>query len=144
MAETRKDVNLLMKTESAKKWFEFTDRDLRGAQNLLKSEDYILACYHCQQAAEKALKAYIFSVPGKSELDNKYRTHDLIKLAKFSELEISEEMLGLLYNLNPLNVETRYEVKQSKVLSQLVPDICKQYVSNTEEFVSWIKSKLYA
>lgn len=133
-----------MNTETSEKWLEFTDRDLRGAQNLLKSEDYILACYHCQQAAEKAIKAYIFSVLGKSELDKTYWTHDLIKLAKLSGLEIPENMLGLLYNLNPLNIEARYEVKQSKVLSQLVPDICKQYVSNTEGFVSWIKNKLCA
>jgi HEPN domain-containing protein len=133
-----------MNAEIAERWTEFTDRDLRGAQNLLKSEDYILACYHCQQAAEKALKAYIFSILKKPELDKTYRTHDLIKLAKFSELEIPENMLGLLYDLNPLNIEARYEVKQSKILSQIVPDICKQYVSNTEEFVSWIKNKLCA
>ena len=133
-----------MNTKCAERWIEFTDRDLRGAQNLLASEDYILACYHCQQAVEKALKAYVFSVLGKPEQDRAYKTHDLIKLAKFTELEIPERMLGLLYNLNPLSIETRYEVKQSKVLSQLVPEICKQYMSNTEEFVSWIKSRLYA
>ncbi|MDR0305896.1 MAG: HEPN domain-containing protein [Chitinispirillales bacterium] len=132
-----------MNTQIAEKWFELTDRDVKGARNLLKSQDYILACYHCSQAVEKALKAYIFSVLGKSERDKKYRIHDLIDLAEFSELEIPEKTLGFLDNLNPLGIVARYEVKQSKILSQLVPEICSQYVLNTEEFVLWIKNKLY-
>ncbi|MDR0307997.1 MAG: HEPN domain-containing protein [Chitinispirillales bacterium] len=132
-----------MNTQMAEKWLELTDRDLSGAQILLKSGECILACYHCSQAVEKALKAYIFSVLQKSDRDKKYRIHDLIALTRFSELEISEKMLGFIYNLNPLSTEARYEIKQSKILSQLVPEICNQYVLNTEEFVLWIKSKLY-
>lgn len=128
--------------EIAEKWVELTDRDLSGAQVLLAAENYVLACYHCQQALEKALKAYIFAVLGESENDRKFWTHDLIKLAKLSKLNFSQKMQGLLFNLNPFTTEARYEIKQSKTLAQLVPKICEQYVSNTEEFVSWIKNML--
>lgn len=126
----------------AEKWIELTDRDMKGAQVLFAAESYVLACYHCQQALEKALKAYIFAVLGKPETDRKFWVHDLVKLARESGLNLSPKMQGLLFNLNPFTTEARYEVKQSKTLAQLVPEICEQYVSNTEEFVSWIKSKL--
>ncbi|MGQ9702740.1 MAG: HEPN domain-containing protein [Bacteroidales bacterium] len=41
----------------AKDWFEQAKGDLKHAQSSLEYGDYAWACFACQQAAEKALKA---------------------------------------------------------------------------------------
>ena len=45
----------------AKQWVAKADNDLLDADNNLKSEKipYDTVCFHCQQAAEKILKAYL-------------------------------------------------------------------------------------
>ena len=44
-----------------KKWLSKAEDDLNAARRLIEIEPYILdpACFHCQQAVEKYLKAYL-------------------------------------------------------------------------------------
>ena len=51
------------------RWFEYADADLGVAKHLLETyhpKPLEIICYHCQQAAEKAIKAMIlaFDLPG--------------------------------------------------------------------------------
>ena len=48
-----------MNVEEAREWLEFARRDIRRAYNNASLEDYPLAAYLLQQAAEKSLKAVI-------------------------------------------------------------------------------------
>src|SRR5437870_2824889 len=41
----------------AQRWLRFADEYLRVAQSLLKSQPPRIACFHAQQAAEKAIKS---------------------------------------------------------------------------------------
>ena len=50
------------KTEETNEWLKFSEMDLRAAKHL--SETMLpppleIICYHCQQSAEKALKAFL-------------------------------------------------------------------------------------
>ena len=47
--------------EIAKQWLGKARNDLLNADNNLKAQDvpYDTVCFHCQQAAEKLLKAYL-------------------------------------------------------------------------------------
>ncbi|MBA2693314.1 MAG: HEPN domain-containing protein [Rubrobacter sp.] len=59
------------------RWLRFADDDLRGAEAFLGREDLHprLACFHAQQAAEKAMKViYVFE-----QIDYAF-THDLDRL----------------------------------------------------------------
>jgi HEPN domain-containing protein len=47
--------------ELAKTWFERAKDDLRCAQHDLEGSFYTHACFGCQQAVEKDLKAYLLS-----------------------------------------------------------------------------------
>ncbi len=40
-------------------WLEFAEADRRSAHNAMQAADYRDVAFHCQQAAEKALKALI-------------------------------------------------------------------------------------
>jgi HEPN domain-containing protein len=48
-------------TEQVVEWLVKAERDLMSAEILLDHEPLVLdtACFHCQQAAEKALKAFL-------------------------------------------------------------------------------------
>jgi len=86
-------------------WLTIAKEDLMVAKVLLKEEFFSPATYHCQQSAEKALKAYL--------VHKKFRivkTHDLIHLLelcmKFDRdfEKIYEEVRGL----NPFATKFRY------------------------------------
>ncbi|MBI3921826.1 MAG: HEPN domain-containing protein [Armatimonadetes bacterium] len=72
-------------TQSASRWLEFARTDLRSAEVLLEEDIYSSAAFHCQQAAEKALKA-VFAAKGTVAP----RVHDLVELlgelSKYSDV----------------------------------------------------------
>ena len=41
------------------RWLAFAREDLDAAELLIQNGRYAIACFHCQQAAEKALKAFL-------------------------------------------------------------------------------------
>lgn len=61
-------------------WIDKSEENLKWAKDNLKSGNHPLVCYLSQQAVELLLKGYIYS-------NNKVppKTHQLIRLAKFSE-----------------------------------------------------------
>ena len=63
-----------MKHEVVLRWIRKADNDLRAAEYLLKAEEPLtdIISFHCQQAVEKYLKAYLTSVDARVK-----RTHDL-------------------------------------------------------------------
>jgi len=58
-------------------WLHEAKADLRHAKKSLEMGDYNWACFAAQQAAEKALKAYLLHVAGEYA-----RGHDLVALYK--------------------------------------------------------------
>jgi HEPN domain-containing protein len=121
-------------------WFSLCDRDMKGAHGLLKTKNYVLAGFQCQQVMEKALKACIASVSA----DDPPRIHTLSKLAALTGLEheFSDEQNELISHLEPLFIEARSSDYKSAILSRLTPQYCKQLINKTEELLSWIKNRL--
>ncbi len=66
-------------TELVREWLKRADHDLRSARLLSSSEDPLLdtAIYHCQQAAEKSLKAWL-----QFKDDPFSKTHDIEDLVE--------------------------------------------------------------
>lgn len=93
--------------EIARQWVAKAKNDLLNADNNLQSEriPYDTVCFHCQQAAEKLLKAYLASVRRSPPV-----THDLLLLLE-QVLPLSPEAESLrdsLVLLMPYAVEIRY------------------------------------
>jgi HEPN domain-containing protein len=68
--------------DSVSEWLAFGDDDIRVAEHslLLYPVPQELVCYHCEQAAEKYLKAFLISKDV-----NPPKTHDLQMLCKLCE-----------------------------------------------------------
>ena len=90
-------------------WIRKGDNDLKNVELILKSQDedspYDTVCFHCQQAVEKYLKAFLTAKGVKFPM-----THNLADLIakcavlnkSFLNIEIEAELL------TPYSVEVRY------------------------------------
>jgi len=64
-----------LRLEATRAWFDRARHDLRSAKLLIAGEEYAEALFHCQQAAEKAVKGFLtFQRPFA-------KTHDLSELS---------------------------------------------------------------
>lgn len=93
--------------ELVKEWLRKADNDLLNAENNLNSERVPTdtVCFHCQQCAEKYLKAYL--VYRKIEFPNIHNLLRLMELCKESD-ETFETLRNYLLILNDYAVEIRY------------------------------------
>lgn len=86
-------------------WLEKADNDLASAQRLLEIKPMILdnACFHCQQAIEKYLKAFLNYNGKETE-----RTHNIIFL--LSQAADFDHVFGTVdtMNINAYAVQARY------------------------------------
>ena len=104
-------------------WLNKAESDLMSVQRLLEIEPMILdsACFHCQQAVEKSLKAYLC-----------YKGTDIVKTHSItfllSECSVFDPIFDSIdpLNLNAYAVRIRYpddsiapEAEEAKALYQL-------------------------
>ena len=118
-------------------WLNFAKEDLETAKTLLNSE-YLFnrsICYHCQQSAEKDLKAYIIYLDLPLN-----KTHNLIKIVdQISELDKEITQLHKAVEvLTDYVVTARYPDD-----SELIPDEeSKLAFQESEKINNYVKSKI--
>jgi len=122
-------------TQEHDRWLKIVDQDLKSAKALLKVELFSTANYHCQQATEKALKAYLVFKNHRA-----IKTHDLVKLAELcSQIDKTFERLydDAIY-LNPLATKFRYPTEFE------VPDFedTKISIKKTQKVVNFVLKKI--
>jgi HEPN domain-containing protein len=90
-----------------KKWLIKANNDLKVAENEIElpSENMVTdaICFHCQQAVEKYLKAFL--ITKKSDFQRSHNLEYLLEICKENDAEFSELDLG---NLSFYAVEVRY------------------------------------
>lgn len=93
-----------------KEWLDFAKMDLSSAKHLYETfypRPLQIICYHCQQAAEKALKAVIVA---KGKPGGMPKIHDLEFLLSQMKnyADIQEELWDYAEALTPYGIEIRY------------------------------------
>ncbi|MCL2793038.1 MAG: HEPN domain-containing protein [Spirochaetaceae bacterium] len=112
-------------------WIFMAGRDLKTAEILIKEDSPLtnIIAFHCQQAIEKYLKAYLIekNIP-------LIKTHDLIRLnnmiKEIKNLGIDEKKLIII---NEVYIETRYPSELG-----LLPDGLPA-TEQVEEFIKYTK-----
>ncbi len=103
-----------MPPEKVSAWIRKAENDLLAVDNNLGAErvPFDVVCYHCQQAAEKYLKALLVSLGAQPP-----RTHDLLALLQESRTYLTTPPRDTVEKacaiLNPYGVEVRYPDDQS-------------------------------
>jgi HEPN domain-containing protein len=117
------------------RWLKIVDDDIKSAKGLLCLEVFSTATYHCQQAAEKALKAYLVFKNQKVK-----KIHDLIEItALCCELDKEfERLYDDVEHLNPFATKFRYPTEFD------IPDYddTKQAIEQTERIINFVLKKI--
>ncbi|MCD4680257.1 MAG: HEPN domain-containing protein [Bacteroidales bacterium] len=95
-------------------WMKFASEDYETAKFLtgMIPEPLEIICFHCQQAAEKALKAYLI----RKDIQPP-KTHDLDELIDLcSENEVNQKLRENCILLNGYSVITRYPSPQELIV----------------------------
>ncbi len=125
--------------ELVKSWLEFANMDANLASFSFANmypKPLELICYHCQQAAEKALKALIIASADEAEVP---KTHDLPYLSDIlsEKYEITDALYNACSDLNPYGVKIRYP-KQIPIDDELT----KKALSDQKKIVDWVKETI--
>ena len=118
------------------RWLEYADADLDVASFLFENrypQPLEIICFHCQQAAEKAIKAvYLWAdVPGGIP-----RKHDLAFLLEqlTGRLSIEERYFDCAEALNPFGISARYpnEIHVDEVIT-------REAIHSAREIILWAR-----
>ena len=122
------------------KWLKFSDEDLRAADATLGEGVFSAACFHAQQAVEKAIKAILLTKTGKVP-----KQHSILRLTEMSEdRELFEKHKENLEFLDKFYVPTRYPDALPGSLPEGLPERedAEKAVESAKEVVESVKKIL--
>jgi len=121
-------------------WLEIATDDIDAAEHCFNGKNYLWALFMCQQAVEKAIKAYYFEKTG--EIPPK--KHDLISLAGAANIlnEIDDKSQDLLRRLSIYYLETRYPDKRKDLELKCTHEYTGELLAATKGVIEWLKNKL--
>ena len=107
--------------KEAERWMRQAEDDLDATSSLFESGHYSLACFHCQQTVEKALKALMFAkgLLKMSDLD----THEVMTLAyRTSGLDPRLQVIPeMVVQIHGYYINTRYPQYQKGFSQSSIP-----------------------
>jgi HEPN domain-containing protein/acid stress-induced BolA-like protein IbaG/YrbA len=116
-------------------WFLQARYDLKSAEVMFASRQYIHAVFMCHLAVEKALKGSYAS----KTADMPPRTHNLVYLAEKAEIELPVDLSEFLTTMDNVSVPTRYpdELKQMrKVYTQGAGEMAKRQIVRVVDYLA--------
>jgi HEPN domain-containing protein len=119
-----------------KYWLSSAESDLTVSEHLFDAGDYHWCLYIAHLVIEKALKAYYCY----SRNDLPPRTHDLLKLAKLSNLNMTQYQKELFLRINDFNIEARYPDQKFSFYKTATKDFTYKNLNHIKKEFSWIKS----
>jgi HEPN domain-containing protein len=123
------------------RYFRQATYDLDNARALVGPRQSYLAANLAHQAAEKALKAAVWSVSGE-EPPWKHSLRQLAELTVSSPSLIPVEVAAAIATLNPIFEQTRYPsgVVTDPIPADLISDaIARDAIGAAEEVMSWVQ-----
>lgn len=117
-----------------KEWLDLAQMDLQAAEHLLTMHPVPVEviCFHCQQSAEKALKAYLVSCDMEPP-----RTHDMVELCKMcrEKQEDFAQLEDACAALTVYGVQTRYpsNLELNEADMQRALRNCKEVLSHVQK-----------
>jgi HEPN domain-containing protein len=125
---------------NALKWFERAQYDLDTAKSLLKEMRLLYVMFMCQQAVEKALKAYYLD---KLSIQPPY-IHNLNRIAKEVDLvnELDTADINFLDDLNSYYISSRYPDEIDEITNLCTVEKCNQTINTSEKLLSWLNNKM--
>ena len=120
-------------------WLQFAKTDLGVAEHLDKEyypKPFEIICYHCQQAAEKAIKATIVALDIPGGIPKKHDLAFLLSQIK-NYVKVPEKFFDYTESLTPYGIAVRYpgelEIEDYHV---------KEALTYAREIVAWAEKNI--
>jgi HEPN domain-containing protein len=133
MADKKLNINQIVNY-----WEESSDKDYRTMLNLFKSADYNWALFLGHLVIEKLLKALYVKQQSKHAI----MSHDLLRLASKTDIEISEERTEWLDRLTTFNINTRYDSYKQDFYKLCTREFAEEWKSNIKDLRKWLRAQL--
>jgi HEPN domain-containing protein len=122
----------------ARNWEETSDDDFRVMQSLYQSKSYYWALFLGHLTIEKLLKALYV----KKHKEHAPLIHNLYRLAKLNELELTPERVEWLVEVTSFNINARYDDDENEFRQKCTPAYTAEWVEKINHLQSWIKTLL--
>jgi HEPN domain-containing protein len=118
-------------------WFRQADYDMDTAKFIFSGERYFYSVFMCHLSIEKALKGlYIQKFK-----DAPPKTHNLLYILEFIDMELPEDMYDFVFTLNRVSVLTRYPDNLQKMLEDYNKEKTNEILGKSKELLRWLKAK---
>jgi HEPN domain-containing protein len=120
-------------------WLDSAEHDLETAESLFTSGKYDWCLFLAHLVLEKALKAVYVR-----ENDNRLppKTHNLVKLAEETKLELTEEQKFFFDEVSDFNIEVRYPAYRQELYKVCTRALTEDYFTRIKELYRWIRSQI--
>lgn len=125
--------------EHIKYWLDSAQHDLESAISIFDSGRYDWCLFVGHLALEKILKA-IFVASNNDDMPPK--THNLVRLAELSQIDLNEEQRFLLDTINDFNLQTRYPDYKLAFYKRCTESYATESLGSIKEFFAWFTSLL--
>lgn len=116
-------------------WLESSERDLVTVEHLFEKGDYTWALFVGHLTVEKVLKAcFVKRCKGQPPY-----THNLLRLAEKSELDLSEDQKDLLVTITTFNIRTRYDDYKQEFYKTCTKEFAGEWIEKIQGFIQWAK-----
>ena len=119
-------------------WKESSDHNYLTMQNLLKSKDFSWALFLGHLLIEKLLKAHYV----KKHQIHAVFTHDLLRLARKAELNITDELEEWLDEISTFNLNARYDNYKQEFYKLCTKEFTELWIARIENIRTWLIREL--
>ncbi|WP_338598223.1 HEPN domain-containing protein [Sulfolobus tengchongensis] len=126
--------------DEARKWLEQAIEDLNTAKDIINAGHYYASAFWSQQAAEKALKAFLI------EKGKIVRTHDLNEIVEIIKQELGVSVDEIFEDANKLTVHytiSRYPDAANGVPARIYTrSDAEELLVRAQRVIEWVKRNL--
>ncbi|MCB0727847.1 MAG: HEPN domain-containing protein [Ignavibacteriae bacterium] len=117
---------------------ESSNEDYKTMLNLYESKSYNWALFIGHISIEKLLKAVFVKI----NKEHAPYTHNLLRLAELSKIELSDEYSDWLDKITSFNINARYDDYKKEFYKQCTPDFTKDWIDKINKLRTWINQML--
>lgn len=127
------------KKEHINYWIKSSKEDSKTMNSLFNSERYLHSLFFGHLCLEKLLKALWVK---NNENNIPPKTHNLLKLASESKIEITDDTKMKLFELNTFQLEGRYPVYLFEIQKKCNKNYTKIIIKEIEDIATCLSRKL--
>lgn len=130
---------MLSKQQHIEYWVSTSNEDWGAVHDIISAKRYVHALFFAHLSLEKLLKAYWVKVNSENHPP---KTHNLVRLAALSSLELTEEMLVFLDKFNDFQLEGRYPDYWNMIYKTVDKQFTSELISQLTPIRQWLLEKL--